>query len=136
MSYIQEFLNIASEVFELFVSGWPVGMILLAVILLSLSYGSPLAPSHLRRKHLVLFVPLLFSAMILVVGTLTAHRPHPIWTSWVILLLFLIQPIISLIIAVGILEFRLFTVAVLAFEIWVGLICCFVAAVAADGMRL
>jgi hypothetical protein len=43
---------------------------------------------------------------------------------------------ISLIIAVGILEFRLFTVAVLAFEIWVGLVCCFVAGVAADGMRL
>ena len=52
------------------------------------------------------------------------------------MLLFLIQPLISLIIAIGILEFRLFTVAVLALEVWVGLISCFIAAVNADGMRL
>lgn len=51
------------------------------------------------------------------------------------MLLFLIQPLISLIIAIGILEFRLFTV-VLALEVRVGLISCFIAAVNADGMRL
>ena len=44
--------------------------------------------------------------------------------------------LLALIIAIGILEFRLFTVAVLALEVWVGLISCFIAAVNADGMRL
>ena len=136
MNYIHVFFTLVSEIVELLLAGWQVSVTLLTLIVLSLLYGSPLVPRHVQRKDLVLFIPLICTGLILVIGTLTAHHPHPQWTTWIILLLFLIQPLISLIITIGILEFRLSTVAVLALEVWVGLISCFIAAVNADGMRL
>ena len=137
MNHIINVFWLAEEAWGLLCHFWPVTLAIVATVVVTSVFNFPFLRSRFRRRHLLVFLPLGVSLLILVWGSLMRHTgqqgPAPDWVSRVIDGL-LVAQLVSAIGVVCVLKgYRWFAAAAVLLEQWVGVAFASVAGMSVTG---
>jgi len=119
---------------------WPVTLLLVAGLIVTLAVRSPLvgSGSQFRLRHLLVLSPLAVTLLILAWGAMMEHpitSPSlaPSWPSYVVLALLIVQLLVRIWVVCLMKGYRWFSAFAVALEQWFGLWCAFVAGMSVTG---
>jgi hypothetical protein len=137
MNHIITVFGLAKHSWNALCHFWPVTLALVAAVVVASVFNFPFLRSRFRRRHLLVFLPLGVSLLILVWGSLMRHTnqqsPAPDWVSRVIVGLLLAQLVSAVEVVCLLKGYRWFSTAAVLLEQWVGAAFAFVAGMSVTG---
>jgi hypothetical protein len=116
---------------------WPVTLALVAAVVVASIFNFPFLRSRFRRRHLLVFLPLGVSLLVLVWGSLMRHTDQhslaPDWPSRVVEGLLIAQLLTEIGVVYVLKGYRWFSAAAVLLEQWVGVAFAFVAGMSVTG---
>ena len=138
MGRIQYTAWLAEQAFSALLYYWPVTAALVAGVIATLALKLRLLRSELRARHLLIFLPLAVTLLILFWGAVMEHPSTsqslaPSWPSYVVWALLVLQLLVSIWVVWAMRGYRWFSAFTVALEQWFGLACAFVAGMSITG---
>jgi hypothetical protein len=131
MNYITYTLWLAKQSLGVLHYVWPVSLALVAAMLVATNFNTPFLRSRFHRRHLLVFLPLGVSLLILVWGSVMCHTDQhslaPNWPSHVILGLLIAQVLTGMGVVWSLKDYRWFSAAAVLLEQWLGVAFAFAA---------
>lgn len=116
---------------------WPITLALVVALVAVSTFNFPFSRSRFRRQHLLVFVPLGVSLLILIWGSVMRHSDQqslaPVWPSRVVFGLLIAQLLAATGVVCAMKGYRWFSAAAVLFEQWVGAAFAFVAGMSVTG---
>ena len=139
MNKLQQFIWLAQQAFEGLLFLWQITLVLVVLVGVASSYNFPFTTSRFERKYLLVFSPLLFSIVILSIGSFFEHQSAGRASQFpavLVEILFWLHLLLGAFIIYKLKGFRWFAASVILFEIWVGLACAFIVEMSVTGKWL
>jgi hypothetical protein len=137
MKHITYILWLAEESWGLLWYFWPMTLALVATVVVAAIFNCPFGPSRFRRQHLLVFLPLGVSLLILIWGSIMRNTDQqsltPGWPSHVIIGLLITQLLTSIGVVFALKGYRWFSAAAVLLEQWLGVACTGVASMSVTG---
>jgi hypothetical protein len=140
MQYLEYPLWLAEQAFSALCYFWPVTLALLIPFVIALALKSPFVGprSKFSRRHLLVFLPMTVTLLILVLGAVMEHpgdSPNlaPNWPGYVVQALFFAQMATSIWVVWQMKGYRLFSIFTVMLELWLALACTFIAGMSVTG---
>ena len=137
MSAILYVFWLAAMAWSMLLYYWVVSMALGVALLVASALKFPFLRSRFESRHLLVFLPLVVTLLILVWGSIMRHedsqRLAPAWPGHVITALLVIQILTGIGVVWLLKGYRWFSLAAVLLEQWVGLACAFTAGMSVTG---
>lgn len=137
MNHITDILWLAEESWGALCYFWPVTLALLAAVVMAAIFNFPFVRLRFRRRHLLVFLPLSVSLLILAWGSVMCHDDQkslaPDWPLYAIYGLLIAQFLTGIGVVCALKGYRWFSAAVVLLEQWVSVVFAIVAGMSVTG---